>query len=269
MNSWNAEDYHHNSSNQQRWAQDLITKIDFQGNERVLDIGCGDGKITTEIATYLPSGSVLGIDISQEMIGFAQKKFPMSNFPRVRFQTGDMTKLNFDNEFDIIVSFSCLHWILDHISVLEGIKRSLKPHGRAFLQFGAKLRNISPIRIAIKKVISNAQWSKYFEDSEGFVSRKGFYNPDEYKEMLTRVELKAQRIDLVPKDMIFQGKEEFRGFIRTTGNPDYLTKLPESLRETVVNEIVDTYLEEYPLNSAGLIYIPMLRLEVEATKANK
>lgn len=269
MNRWDAQDYHNNSSNQQRWAQDLITQIDFQGNERVLDIGCGDGKITTEIAIYLPNGSVLGIDISEDMIRFAQQKFPTSDFPGVRFQNGDATKLNFENEFDIIVSFSCLHWIIDHISVLEAIKKSLKPHGRAFLQFGAKLRSISPIRTAIKRVISNAQWSQYFEGSEGFVSRKGFYNPDEYKDMLSRVDLRAKRIDLVPKDMIFQGKEELRGFIRTTGVPDYLTKLPESLRQTVVNEIVDTYLEEYPLNSAGLIHIPMLRLEVEATKANK
>ena len=45
MDKWNPEDYHHNSSVQLSWARELITKLDLKGNERILDIGCGDGKI--------------------------------------------------------------------------------------------------------------------------------------------------------------------------------------------------------------------------------
>jgi len=232
MNNWNPQDYHNNSSNQQRWARDLIAKIDFQGNERVLDIGCGDGTITTEIASYLPDGSILGIDISEEMVEFAQNKFLIKDFPFCRFQNGDAAKLNFNDEFDIIVSFSCLHWIIDHILVLEGIKRSLKLGGKAFLQFGAKLATISPIRMAIKKVIYNQRWSQYFE-SEGLLSRKGFYNREEYQDILKRVGLGIERIDLVPKDIIFQEKEELKGWIRTTGVPDYLFRIPHNLHQTV------------------------------------
>ncbi len=77
MSKWNAEDYHKNSANQQKWALELIAKLVIQGNEIILDIGCGDGKITAEIANHVPNGLVLGIDSSQEMIGFAQTKFPI------------------------------------------------------------------------------------------------------------------------------------------------------------------------------------------------
>jgi len=265
---WDAEDYQNNSYNQQRWAQELIAKIDFQGNERVLDIGCGDGKTTLEVAAYVPNSFVLGVDISEEMIKFAQTKFPISDFPNLRFQNINATKLNFDNEFDIVLSFSCLHWITDHISVLEGIERSLRPFGRAFLQFLGKRDSISPIRIAAKKVILNSHLSQHFEGSERFVSRRGFYNADEYKDMLKSVNLKANRVDLAEKDMIFPQKEELKGWIRTIGSPDFLTRIPENLRQAVVNEIADTYLEDYPSDSMGLIHVPMTILEVEATKTH-
>ena len=75
MDKWNPEDYHHNSSVQLSWARELITKLDLKGDERILDIGCGDGKITASIASTAPNGSVLGIDSSHEMISFAESKF--------------------------------------------------------------------------------------------------------------------------------------------------------------------------------------------------
>ena len=68
MDHWNPKDYHKNSSEQQKWGLELLNKIAFSGNERVLDIGCGDGKLTMEIANRVRHGSVLGIDKSEDMI---------------------------------------------------------------------------------------------------------------------------------------------------------------------------------------------------------
>ena len=113
MYKWNAEDDRKNSANQQRWAREVIAKLELKGNEKILDIGCGDRIITAEIASYLPNGSVLGVDISPEMIDFARNKFPDCDYPNLSFQCQDATKLNFHNEFDAIVSFYCLHWITD------------------------------------------------------------------------------------------------------------------------------------------------------------
>jgi SAM-dependent methyltransferase len=76
MHKWNPEVYEKSSSTQKKWAEEVISKIQIKGNERVLDIGCGDGKITAYIASLVPEGSVVGIDNSAEMISFAQSKFP-------------------------------------------------------------------------------------------------------------------------------------------------------------------------------------------------
>src|SRR5277367_6388290 len=83
---WNAAEYAANSTVQQSWARELIAKLHLRGDEHVLDVGCGDGKVTAEIARAVPRGSVAGIDASAEMIGFARKTFPAGRFPNLKFQ---------------------------------------------------------------------------------------------------------------------------------------------------------------------------------------
>ncbi|MFN6530106.1 class I SAM-dependent methyltransferase [Nostoc sp. ChiSLP03a] len=98
MDKWNPEDYCKNSSDQQKWAKEAIVKLNLKGNESILDIGCGDGKVTADIASYIPNGSVIGIDNSSEMIDFAQKNFSPSYFPNLSFQIADAKNLNFNNK---------------------------------------------------------------------------------------------------------------------------------------------------------------------------
>src|SRR5512133_3316891 len=135
MTAWNPSDYAQHSSAQQIWARELIAKLHLAGHERVLDIGCGDGKVTAEIASAVPRGSVVGIDNSTDMIGYAKAAYEAGN---LRFQVADAAALPFQAEFDVIFSNACLHWIYDHKPVLAGIRRSLAPGGRVLLQMGGK-----------------------------------------------------------------------------------------------------------------------------------
>src|ERR1043166_5653513 len=68
MHKWDPEDYAKHSSAQLAWARELIARLKLRGDESVLDIGCGDGKVTAELAAALPRGHVAGLDGSQEMI---------------------------------------------------------------------------------------------------------------------------------------------------------------------------------------------------------
>jgi trans-aconitate 2-methyltransferase len=106
--------------------------LELNGTERVLDIGCGDGRITVEIARRLESGSVLGIDPSTHMIDFAKAHFAD---PNLAFAVGDAAALPYRGEFDLAVSFNALHWVRDQNAALRGIRAALKPTGRAFLEF--------------------------------------------------------------------------------------------------------------------------------------
>jgi trans-aconitate methyltransferase len=74
--NWNPEDYARNSSAQLGWARELISRLALGGSEAVLDVGCGDGKITAAFAGALPSGYVLGVDSSPEFIAYASLHHP-------------------------------------------------------------------------------------------------------------------------------------------------------------------------------------------------
>ncbi|MGZ4911398.1 MAG: class I SAM-dependent methyltransferase, partial [Halobacteriota archaeon] len=114
---WDPEDYHKHSYPQYAFALGLVKRLELRGHERILDIGCGDGKITAELAARVSHGSVLGIDNSAEMILFAQNMFPRSVYPNLSFRLGDAVNLTFSQEFDVIVAFASLHWTADLATV--------------------------------------------------------------------------------------------------------------------------------------------------------
>ncbi|GAB1542722.1 class I SAM-dependent methyltransferase [Scytonema sp. NUACC21] len=262
MYKWDAEKYNKNSANQQRIAQELIAKLDLRGNEKILDIGCGDGKITAEIATYVPNGSVLGIDNSQEMIDFAQSKFPSSHFSNLNFKVTDANELSFNNEFDVVVSFFCLHWIIDHTQVLKAIETSLKPYGKALLTFMAKSVELNSSMNPTLKIISSEKWNKYFQD---FTFDYGLYTPDEYRKWLEATNLKEKYLESVPMDLVFQGKNEFREFCLTVTQP-FTNKVPPHLVQDLIDDMTNAQFENNPPNSEGLFCLPQRRLEIYAMK---
>ena len=252
-----AKDYHNSSAEQQKWARDILSKLALEGDERVLDIGCGDGKVTAEIAGQLPDGSVPGIDRSGEMIRFARRNFPAKRFPNLTFEMMDAENMSFDGEFDVVFSNATLHWVIDHLPVLKGIKKSLKPSGKILLQMGGS-GNAAEI---LETVLENERWSRYFTD---FPIPYGFYGPEEYEAWLEKVGIAAVRVELIPKDMIHEGRDGLAAWIRTTWLP-HTQKVPEGLRGEFIGEIVDRFTEKHPLDDRGSAHIRMMRLEVEAT----
>jgi trans-aconitate 2-methyltransferase len=258
---WNAVDYAKSSNVQQQWARELIRKLNLKGNERLLDIGSGDGKVTAEIASCLPNGSVIGIDSSEEMVGLAQSMFSADAFTNLRFQQNDANSLPFENEFDIIFSNATLHWIFDHHPVLHGIYKSLKHGGRILLQMGGR-NNAYEVEIMMKKLITKEEWSRYFI---GFSFSYGFYGPDEYITWLREAGLTAKRTELIPKDAAHQGRSGFESWIRTTWLP-YTQQVPDDKRELFISQLADEYIDQHPVDENGMVHVKMIRLEIEALK---
>ena len=86
MTEWDARAYNRVSALQQWLAAKSLGRLPLDGTERVLDVGCGDGKVTSEIARRLPRGSVVGVDASHAMIAFAAQKFPATTHPNLVFR---------------------------------------------------------------------------------------------------------------------------------------------------------------------------------------
>ena len=261
--NWDPKEYARSSSVQQKWAMELIQKLNLKGLEKILDIGCGDGKVTAELSSYLPNGHILGIDNSNEMIELAIKNHDKSKYPNLEFQAEDARDLPFEDEFDVIFSNAALHWIIDHRPVLKGIYKALKKDGRTLLQMGGK-GNASDILDIVNELIISKKWNNYFQN---FTFPYGFYSPEEYYEWLHQSGLFPKRVELIPKVMEQEGAEGLASWIRTTWLP-YTQRLHENLRESFISEIVETYIKDYPQDENGTVYVKMVRLEVDAIKIN-
>jgi trans-aconitate 2-methyltransferase len=259
--TWDAHDYEKRSTAQQAWAEELIAKLKLRGDEHILDIGSGDGKVTVALSRQIPGGSVVGIDNSAEMVSRAREKFPEKRFPNLRFQVADARNLKFENTFDVVFSNATLHWVKDHVPVLRGIEQSLRPGGRILLQMGGKGNAAAVIR-TVDGLIKKDKWRRYFAD---FTFPYGFYTPEEYGPWLKETGLAAIRVELIEKDMTQEGPEGLSGWIRTTWLP-YTLRVPEEERSAFIHEIVEDYLKRYPLDTEGKAHVQMVRLEVEAKK---
>ncbi len=259
--NWNAQDYAKNSANQQQWARELIPKLKLKGNETLLDIGCGDGKITAEIALCLPDGRAVGVDSSEKMINLAQSSFAKKDYPNLCFQVMDARKLTFQSEFDVAFSNAALHWIVDQKAVLKGVYESLKPGGRLLFQMAGK-GNAKDVLGIINELADVKPWQQFFR---GMPFPYGFFDAEEYRGFLKGVGLVAERVELFPRDMKHNGAEGLAGWVRTTWLP-FTDRLSEALRARFVQEIVDCYIKRHPADEAGIIHVSMMRIEAEAYK---
>ena len=257
---WDSNGYANYSESQKEWAIELIKKLKLQGNEHILDIGCGDGKVTKLISECVPDGKVIGIDSSKDMVEFASSKFPESKYNNLKFINMDATQIEFNKYFEVVFSNAALHWIKDHYPVLKGIYRALRPNGKVIVQMGGKGNANSVVEI-LHEMMEHNKWKEYFKD---FSFPYGFYSPEEYKKWLIKAGFKVIRIELIKKDRIHNSIDEFKGWIRTQWLP-YTSRIPESQREEYIDMVTNEFNRRYSCND-GKITVAMQRLEYEAIK---
>jgi len=258
---WDACEYEKHSQGQQKWARELIEKIPLKGTENLLDIGCGDGKVTAEISRLVSKGSIIGIDNSAAMIKLASDRHSASIYSNLSFQEMDAGNLQFNDRFDLIFSNAVLHWVKDQKPVIKGMFKSLKQGGRVLLQMGGE-GNASGIVNVLSELQTEKKWHSYFNEFNF-----PFYFPgtNEYKSLLLDYGFSLNRIELIPKKMEHVGIEALKGWIRTTWLP-YTERVPEQERESFIDIVSKKYIQSYSANSKGIINVQMVRLEVEAVK---
>ncbi|MEF8914708.1 class I SAM-dependent methyltransferase, partial [Natronomonas sp.] len=113
---WNATDYDDHHDFVYEYGADLLGLLDPSPDEWVLDLGCGTGHLTAEVATDCESA--VGVDRSESMVRDARKAYPALDFVR-----GDARRLPFDGVFDAVLSNAALHWVASeaHDSLLTGV----------------------------------------------------------------------------------------------------------------------------------------------------
>lgn len=256
---WHGAEYYENSSSQKDAAADLLKFVPLKGNERVLDVGCGDGKISAAIASKLPNGSLLGVDISPSMIEFALQAFPEAGYANLKFALQDAQKLNYNGEFDLIFSFTTLQWIQDHSAFLTGAYNGLKAKGVLAVTMPMGLPDT--LAQAVNEIIAQPNWTPYFDQ---FHTGWNFVTEQEYGKWLKAHNFAIQRLAVVPQKDIFPSREVFQKFISQWF--PYLRPLPQDQKQLFMNAVIDRFLQlETPFPN-GEVHFKIRRLEVVAYK---
>lgn len=208
--TWDAETYKKTSKTQTSLALSILENVSFRGNEKVLDVGCGDGRITAYIATQLvPQGKALGIDASDNMIGLAKENFPSQQFQNLSFELLPVQKLNLLQQFDVVVSFNALHWVKEQIQALKNIYNALKPEGRAIILIHPRVEHIwGPM----ERVSQDPKWQSYFKD---FHHTHNFYDIDGYEILVKQAGLHIDAIRINPYMLKFPAQEDYINVLKS------------------------------------------------------
>jgi len=236
MTEWHASDYHRQSGLQQAMAEEQLARLTLAGGERILDVGCGDGKITAEIAGRVPRGSALGVDPSREMIAFASSRFGPPAQANLRFEVADARRLPYRDEFDLVVSFNALHWVPEQGAALGSIRAALKPGGRALLRFVPSGGRAS-LEDVIEEVRRRARWSGSFAD---FRRPYVHFTPEEYRALAERAAFRVDRLHVEDKAWDFETREAFVAFGLATF-VEWTQHLPEGEWESFITDVLDRY----------------------------
>lgn len=212
MTEWNASDYAGISGLQKAMAEEVLGLLQLQGSERVLDVGCGDGKITAEIAARLPRGEVVGIDPSLHMIEFAQAHWGMNHGSRMRFEVGDARHLPFREEFDLVVSFNALHWIPEQEQALASIHSAMKPGATAQLRL-VPAGTRKSLEDVLRETWQSPRWAGRFQ---GFRQPYLHLSPEKYKALAEQAGLRVLNEDVSDKSWDFGSRKVFLRFAEVT-----------------------------------------------------
>ncbi|MBN9231812.1 MAG: methyltransferase domain-containing protein [Legionella sp.] len=252
----NPNKYSENNALQYNFAMKLLSKISFDDQSRVLDIGCGDGVITNEIAKIVHAGCVIGTDISEQMVEFASKKYTDQN--NLRFVAMDASKNIFREQFDIVTSFNCLHWVKDQQNALFGIAKSAVVGARIALLLSHKK---SLYHLVLDKICSSSKWKDCFIN---ITSPRSFFDSIEYKEMLDRSGLEVIEISEEEMTYSFKTKEHLRDFFSAAGSQ--IKQIPDAKKSVFLNDFVEEYLKESGFSEKTLIPVSFWCLQIIATK---
>jgi len=252
---WDGDLYLKNSELQVKWGKKYLPKLQLQGHERILDVGCGDGRVSAYLAAAVPEGSVVGIDNSDSMLKVAKGINSLAN---LSFMEMDAAHITFEQEFDLVVSFSCLHWVKDQLGALCGIAKSLKKGGRAFLYF-APDHGRERFDHAIDEVRESPTWKRYFKQ---YNNPFHLITPSDLCVHVKNAQLLVKRIEIITVDEVFPSKTAFKDWIRGWMS---LNELPEEGRNGFLDDILARYFQMHPPDEQGFHYIDYW-MEVELVK---
>ncbi|MFW5775560.1 MAG: class I SAM-dependent methyltransferase [Chitinivibrionales bacterium] len=233
---FNGRKYEQASSHQTRWGSGVLAELALRGDERVLDLGCGNGALTERLADVVPDGSVLGIDASEGMLEAAYEK----KKPNLEFRQMDIENLQVSGPFDLIFSNAALHWVKDHGTLWRDIESLLSKTGAVRFNFAAQ-GNCHHFCSIIRRAMDLPEYRECFRE---FVWP--WFTPDvqQYREILKPYRFSEVDVWEQNADTFFPDRQAIIGWINQPSIVPFLRHVPEDKKEGFRHYVIDRMLEE-------------------------
>lgn len=224
---WDAATYDRISDPQFGWALEQLERLQLNGDEVVLDAGCGSGRATAELAERLHRGRVYAVDAAPSMAAHARGALG----ERATVLCQDLVELSLPEPVDAVFSNATFHWIPDHDALFAALRRSMKDGGRLVAQCGGR-GNIEAFRTAADAVAREEPFAPYFA---GWQRPWNYATAEATALRLKRAGFAAVRCWLEPKSVTLADP---RAFVQSVCLVRHLDSLPEDLRESFLGRVL-------------------------------
>jgi trans-aconitate 2-methyltransferase len=217
---WDAAAYHRLSDAQEAMGREVLERLELRGDERVLDAGCGTGRVTAALLERLPAGEVVAVDGSLSMAEEARARLG----DRADVRVSDLLELELERPVDAILSTATLHWVHDHDRLFARLLALLRPGGRLVAQCGGE-GNVGEVEAAIARVHDFGGWSPW-----------NFAGPSETAVRLRRLgwtDVWTWRNDVAVRS------DAPRDYLATVVLGSHLERLPEGDRDAFVDAVLE------------------------------
>jgi trans-aconitate 2-methyltransferase len=242
---WDARTYDRIADPQTRWGSVVLDRLSLEGEERVLDAGCGTGRVTEQLAERLPRGRVIALDGSPSMVDAARDRLARFG-DRIDYVVADLSHpLPIDGTVDAVLSTATFHWVPDHDALFRNLARVTAPGGRLVAQCGGAGNIANILRVLAVT-------------GDGWLGNKNFATPLDTTRRLDAAGYVDIECWLTDEPTRFEAGEPFATFLRTVVLGEHVARLPVDERDAFVREVAE---------GVGEPVIDYVRLNITARRA--
>jgi trans-aconitate methyltransferase len=235
---WNAAEYHRLSGPQVAFGEKVLARLELAGDERVLDAGCGTGRLTAQLLARLPRGHVVCLDRSRNMLAEARRSLPPD---RSSFVCASLPRLPLRESVDVAFSTATFHWVLDHPALFRALYAALRPGGRLHAQCGGG-PNLAHVHARERVLIRQPPFGEWFER---WTPPWEFADAETAARRLAEAGFVDIETSVEAAPVVLSDATRYHDFLTTVIFRDHLTYLPtEALRHAFIAELTRQAAEE-------------------------
>jgi trans-aconitate methyltransferase len=266
---WNTiqlvDKYFNYSEIQIQWGLKTLSQYKFTGDENILDIGCGNGRMSALMSYQVPEGTVTGVDISAPMINYAQNQYPQSEFKNLKFIHTSNQYFNglTDSPFlhyDVVTALCVFHLVPEPKRLLTNIYDLLVDGGTSLITFPIKANDCF---IEVRdKALKQRGWKLPSASN----SIRTFSTLDGVKIVLSSLGFEILNLEVAQSRHAFSSKENFINWLEGTLTANWA--IPESASREFFQELATEYfrLQPHNLKDNGFFYFDQTRMVIHAKK---